>query len=128
MIWKFTLYLIGLAWLAMEIRELLELLKPDQPPPARPMRVEGIDISSEEVWAIMRNWECPNPRANFRHRQEKFAQQFRIIPADLNSRYEQEDAYAREVAAARAFRGAFSARIDELCMNANGRAHVKRAA
>lgn len=128
MILKIVVYLIGLAWLAKELHEWWEFLKPDEPPPSRPMRIEGIDISSEEVRAIMRNWECPNPKANFRHWQEKFAEEFRIIPADLNDRYTQEASYARERATRKAFREALGSKIDALCVNANRTAQVRRAA
>jgi hypothetical protein len=128
MVLKIIVSLIGLAWLAREIHEWWESLQPVQPPPLRPMRIEGIDASEEEVRNLWRNWKCPNPNANFRHTQEKFAEQFGIIPADLHDRYTRERAYEHERATRKVFRDALGARIYDLCMNANRAAQVKRAA
>src|SRR5260370_25112664 len=128
MMLKIVVSLIGLAWLASEIHEWWESMKPVQPPPPRSMRIEGIDTSEEEVRDLWRNWECPNPNANFRHTQQKFAEQFGIIPADLHRRYTRESAYRLEVATRRAFRDALGSRIYDLCMNADLTAQLKRAA
>jgi len=128
MVLKIIVSLAGLAWLAREIHEWWESLQPVQPPPSHPMRIEGIDASEEEVRNLWRNWKCPNPNANSRHTQEKFAEQFGIIPADLHRRYTRESAYELEVATYKAFRDALGSRIYDLCVNANRTAQVKRTA